>query len=322
MLYTHLTEKERWIIHHLFFTKKESISQIAKELNRNKSTISRELKRNLNKFGFYNPDSAQKKYIRRKGNTHIFCMLKYKSFTELFLEKFNKRSYGVEATCVYIKRNYPCVKVPSVRQVFNWIKQKIWVVKRNDCLRRKYVKGKKRNKGMLSKIENKYVLPIIWRQNIINDRKEFGHWEADLVMSKRQKGYSHLLTMTERVTRKTFIKLVKGKNPFTINSAIKKLVEENKLKVKTITVDNGVEFSKIGILAYWINCKIFYCQPYSSFQRGSNENANGLIRRWYKKGFDFSLLSEKDVKNLEHKINSIPRKMFNFLSSNEVFKYY
>ena len=90
--------------------------------------------------------------------------------------------------------------------------------------------------------------------------------------------------------------------------------------VKTITVDNGIEFSSIGILAHWIKCKIYYCQPYSSFKRGSNENANGLIRRLYKKGFDFSLLSENDIKNLELKINSIPRRMFNFLSSNEVFK--
>ncbi|MDE5841915.1 MAG: IS30 family transposase [Malacoplasma sp.] len=322
MLYKHLSENERIIIYFSFYIKNESISQIAKDLNRNKSTISRELKRNLNSFGLYNPSYAQRKYRRRKRNTHIFCMLKYKSFTDLFLEKFNKRSFGVEATCNYIKKNYPCVKVPSARQVFNWIKLKRWVIVRSDCLRRKYVKGKRRKNGMYSKLKNKYVLPITLRPESINKREKFGHWEVDLVMSKRQKGYSHLLTMTERVTRKTFIKLVKGKHPFTINSAIKKITEENKLVVKTITVDNGIEFSSIGILAHWIKCKIYYCQPYSSFQRGSNENANGLIRRWYKKGFDFSLLSENDIKNLEFKINSIPRRMFNFLSSNDVFKQY
>ncbi|WPL41208.1 hypothetical protein QX184_02060 [Malacoplasma iowae] len=138
-------------------------------------------------------------------------MLKYKNFTDLFIQKFNPKSHGVEATIFWIKKNYPLVKVPSARQVFRWINSKIWKIQRRDCLRRKYVKGKRRKIGIFSKIDGKYCIPYSLRPEKINNRKEFGHWEADLIVSKRQSGYYHLLTLVERKTRLVIIRKIKGK---------------------------------------------------------------------------------------------------------------
>ncbi len=112
---------------------------------------------------------------------------------------------------------------------------------------------------------------------------------------------------------------MRNKNPKTINKAIKDLTNENNLFIKTITCDNGIEFEEIAILAYWLKIIIYKAEPYASFQRGSNEHANGLIRRFYPKGFDFNLISDDDLQNTISKINSMPREIFNWKSALEVF---
>ncbi|BAC44324.1 transposase for IS1630-like insertion sequence element [Malacoplasma penetrans HF-2] len=317
--YRHLSYGEREIIGHMYFVQKKNINQIATELKRHRSTILREIRRNNNVEG-YSAEKAQKKYIERRNHKNFFLWQKYKTFSELFAEKYNCKWHGVELTRHYIKENYPCVLVPSTKQIYNWIQTNKWIKKRSDKLRTAYIKGRKRKKGMFSKFDEKYVFPIWMRPKHILNRKEFGHWELDLVIGKRQSGYSNLLVMVERKTRNSFITKVENKNPFTINSAIKSLVNKNNLHVKTITIDNGIEFSKIGIAAYWIKCKVYYCEPYASYQRGSNENVNGLIRRVYKKGTDFSLLSDAEINNLQNKINRMPRKMFNYMSSDQYYK--
>lgn len=321
-IYKHLSKEERHIIYVLWNKEKWSMSKIAKVINKNKSTISRELKRNTSSTGFYYSNYAHRKYLRRKNNCHLFSMLKYKSFSELFIEKFNKKNHGVEATLYLIKKEYKLVKVPSLRQIYRWINSKNWVIKRSDCLRRKYVKGKRRKIGMYSKIDNKYCIPYSLRPKKINDREEFGHWEADLVVSKRESGYHHLLTLVERKTRYAIIRKIKGKNAKSMVAKMYNLLEEEKLNIKSITVDNGLEFQMMGITAKQFNFKVYYCQPYSSFQRGSVENLNGLIRRWYKKGTNFSLVDDNKIKNLELKINKIPRKIFGFKSSYEIYSLY
>ena len=142
--YKHLTKEERHLIYLLWNKEKCSMNKISKILNKNRSTISRELKRNRSSTGIHYSLSAHKKYIRRKSNCHLSSMLKYKNFTDLFIQKFNPKFPWCRTTIFWIKKNYPLVKVPSTRQVFRWINSKIWKIQRSDCLRRKYVKGKGR----------------------------------------------------------------------------------------------------------------------------------------------------------------------------------
>lgn len=319
MFYNHLSENERILIDYLFNKGKNSISQIARSLRRSKSTISRELKRNCVN-GEYFCKTAQRKSEKRKRHKYFFMYRDYSEFTKHFLAMYDKRYHGVYQTVHKISDNYPEIKQVSARQVFNWIKQNNWSIKKTDRLRLYYKKGGKRKIGVFSKFENKFILPYWVRPKHIDLREEYGHWEADLIIGKRATNFDNLLTLTERKTRMLYACKIKSKNPMKINSAIYKLIKNNNLTVKSITIDNGIEFQKIALLASWVKCKIYFCEPYASYQRGTNENLNGLIRRTWKKGTDFNLISNDELDKVISFINEMPRKMFNWKSSLDVFR--
>ena len=141
----------------------------------------------------------------------------------------------------------------------------------------------------------------------------------DLIIGKREHGFENLITFQERQTRMVFIEKIQSKNPMKLNSKVYQLIKRNNLCVKSITIDNGIEFSKIGLLAKWLKCIVYFCEPFASYQRGSNEHVNGIIRRFWKKGTDFSLLSNNDILDTQNKINKMPRERFNWKSSYDVF---
>lgn len=318
--YTQLNENERILIDHLFNKEKFSICEIANKLKRNKSTISREIKRNTIN-GIYNFQHAQHKYKSRQWHKHMFYLEKYSEFTNYFLKYFDKNFYGVKATINKIKSIDESIKIPCFKQIYNWIKSRRWELKPSDKLRSRRKNGnRKRTLGIFSKFTDRYVFPIWLRPKYIDLRRELDHYEIDFVIGKKSSGYDNLITITDRLSRKTFITKIKSKNPMKTNSAIYKVFKENNVKPKSITIDNGLEFQKIGILASWLRCKVYYCEPYASYQRGSNENVNGLIRRQYKKGTDFNLITDEEIIRLQDKINSMPREMFNWLSSDDVYK--
>lgn len=316
-LYSQLTINERNKIEHLYNFQKKSISEIARELNRNKSTISREIKRNKNTNNEYLSEQANWKYLRRQQHKYMFTNKRYSEFEQLFLKYYDKRVLGIEATYHKIISEFPNIKRPSCRQIFNMVKKSKWSIKRKDRLRKYYKKGGKRSVGIFSKFNNKYVLPIWTRPKYIDKREEFGHWEVDFIIGKKTTGYANLITLTERKTRLVYISKIFTKNPMKCNSKILQMIKENNLLVKSITCDNGIEFEKIGLLANWLNVKIYFCEPYASYQRGSNEHVNGIIRRFYKKGTDFSEISDEEIFEVQNKINSMPRKIFDWKSSIE-----
>lgn len=318
MSYSQLNENDRFLIYKLYVQEKKSIISISKILNRNKSTIYREIKRN-SIYGYYHYITSNVKANQRKWHKHFMYLEKYSEFTSAFKKIFNKKFFGVKSTYFKIKKDYPNIKTPSWRQVFNWIKSNRWDIQKTDRLRKGYVKTRRRKIGIFSKFKSSRVMPIWVRPKYIDNRSEFGHWEADFIIGKRSNGFHNLLTFTERQTRMTFIRRIETKNPMKCNSAIYKIIKENNLIVKSITVDNGIEFEKIGLLAHWVDCSVYFCEPYASYQRGSNENINGLIRREWKKGTDFSLVTDDDISRIQNTINNMPREMFNWKSSNYYF---
>ena len=126
----------------------------------------------------------------------------------------------------------------------------IWVIKPRDRLRRFKKNGPKRTIGIFSKFKDKLVLPIWTRSKSVDLRQEYGDYEVDLIIGRQSTWYDNLLTFNEPKSRKFFIKRVKSKNPMKINSIINSIIDENHLHMTTITVDNGIEFQKIGLLAY------------------------------------------------------------------------
>lgn len=164
----------------------------------------------------------------------------------------------------------------------------------------------------------------------IDTREEFGHWEMDTVVGKQGVSKKSLLVLTERKTRKEIIFLLKHHTTKEVVKALNRLERKTGDKrfrkiFKTITVDNGSEFQDTkGMEGSRRNkknrTKIYYCHPYSSYERGSNENQNKLIRRHVPKGIDLDYLTQRDVEEIEDWINTYPRKMFDYLSSEELFK--
>lgn len=321
--YFHLSLEER------FFIQKSlennlSLRAISRQLNRSASTISREIKRNSN-FNEYIFLKADKKSKFRAYHKYMFKFninFEFEEFSKIFKSKYDKKYFGVKATMNYIEENFN-VKKPTMRTVFNWINTNKWKIRKSDKLRQYYKKGGKRTASVLSRLikSANYVFPIWTRPKNIDLRLEYGHWEADLVLGKRANGYKNILTLTERKTRVGFATFVSSKSPFEINSKIKELIKNKNLIVKTITIDNGIEFEKIGFLARSLNIVVYRAEPYASFQRGSNENWNGMIRREYQKGFNFNILTQEDLDTTIAKINNMPREILNWKSAYELFMY-
>ncbi|MDC8921801.1 IS30 family transposase [Metamycoplasma hyosynoviae] len=322
--YNHLSLFERFFIEKSI-ENHASLRSIARELKRNVSTISREIAKNSDFDNGYESSKADKKSKTRCFHKYMFKFstnFSFEKFTKIFKSKYDKKFFGVKATHNYIKENFE-VNSPSLRTIFNWIKTNRWIIKRNDRLRQYYKKGGKRQASVISRLVTSadYVFPIWTRPKNIDLRLDYGHWEADLVLGKRATGYRNILTLTERKTRIGFAAFVTSKSPFEINAKLKTLIKSNNLNVKSITIDNGIEFERIGILAKWLNIYIYRAEPYASFQRGSNENWNGMLRREFKKGFNFNLINQETLDFVIEKINKMPREILLWKSSYELFMY-
>ncbi|MEX0364325.1 IS30 family transposase [Mycoplasmopsis synoviae] len=320
--YSRLNLEKRYQISFLFNVQKESISKIAQTLNIHKSTISRELKRNLDNFGHYFFEVAQQKTNLRKKYRSLFKhhWALENEFDQKFQKYYNKNIHGVKATINKIKTENPKMKIPSFQTIYRWIKTTKWIFRPSNKLRQYYKKGGKRTKTISRLLDvNKYVLPIWARRKSINTRKEFGHWEMDLVIGKKAHKKQNLLVIVERKSRLGLAIKVISKNPFEIHKKLNMLIKKYDLTIKSITIDNGIEFEKISIFGKQKDIQIYRAEPYASFQRGSNEHFNGLIRRFFKKGTDFNDVSDDLLEDVVNQINEMPREIFNWDNSKNLF---
>ena len=163
---------------------------------------------------------------------------------------------------------------------------------------------------------NRKGTSISERPEKVNKRQEFGHWEIDLVVGKSgTKGV--FLTLDERQTRKRIVIKLGDRTQKSVIAALKRL--RKKYRFKTITADNGSEFLDFKSIEKWLKCKMYYAHPYSSWERGTNENGNRMVRRFYPKGTDLSGISQKDVDRMTEWINDYPRKILGGKSASMVF---
>lgn len=156
------------------------------------------------------------------------------------------------------------------------------------------------------------------RSDEINSRETFGHWEIDCVVGKREGKSTSLLVLTERLTRYEIIRKIDKKTARNVELSLDEIVSSNKYIIKTITSDNGSEFIGIKDTSRYAD-NWFYCHPFCSGERGSNENNNKLIRRHIPKGMSMKNISENKVRKIERFINNYKRKIFNGKSSKEVY---
>ena len=190
-----------------------------------------------------------------------------------------------------------------------------------------YKKRKKKNRETVSSVSlnNRSGRSIEKRAESIMQRVEYGHWEMDTVVSGQKNGRSCLLVLSERMTRQEIIRKMPDKKAASVVRALDRLEKEMgsrsfRKTFRTITCDNGVEFlDNAGIER---SCRsgrprtiLFYCHPYSAYERGTNENINRMIRRFYPKGCSFDRVTPKDVQRLEDWINNYPRPVLGGFSS-------
>jgi IS30 family transposase len=184
--------------------------------------------------------------------------------------------------------------------------------------------GKKRDYKKIRTValNNKDGKSITERPKEADERTEVGHWEIDLVVGK-QGTKPVILTLVERKTRKSIYVLVKNKTQKEVVAAIKRArrrVDGDFSEVfKTITADNGSEFLNSDAIKKAAKCgEVYYAHPYSSWERGSNENGNRILRRFVPKGTDIGTLTVRELQRIEDWVNNYPRKIFGYKSANEM----
>ncbi len=160
------------------------------------------------------------------------------------------------------------------------------------------------------------------RPEQVDNRDEYGHWEMDTVYSGKSRSRACLLVLTERMTRQEVILKLKNRKAESVVAALdryeRKLGRKQFRNIfKTITCDNGVEFSDIKGIVKRNRTVLYFCHAYASSERGSNENQNKLIRRFIKKGADISRYTNMDIKEIADWMNTLPRRLFNGMSSLE-----
>ena len=299
MYYKQLTEKNKVEID-ILLKQGYSMREVGRRLGISHSTISRY------KAGIYK---------KRK----IDINKKYEIFIKYLFDHYDRRHHSIEV-CVYrFKKMYLGVNCVTVKQVYNWIDQgKIYLKRGNLCYKKH--KKKKKTSGMMEhflwNLENKTILPISLRPKYIEDRNEPGHLEIDSILGKKDEQQA-IISIVDRCTRKLWLIKAEYRYDYYTANLIYKYIIRNGIEVKSITVDNGLEFKALGIAAKRLGVKLYKCDPYCSFQRGSNERTNALVRRYLPKGTSFKITPQIYLDDISFNINSMPRKIFDFKSSYE-----
>ena len=180
---------------------------------------------------------------------------------------------------------------------------------------------RKTKRDRLRQEQRQYGMNIDQRPEAANERTEPGHWEIDTIVGKRDTD-AVLLTLDERVTRKRHIVKIPSRTAAAVREGMEKVAaiygDRFRDVFKSVTSDNGSEFARLSEALPGIS--VYYADPYSSYQRGTNEKQNSLVRRFFPKGRSFDDVSDEAIANVESWINNLPRKIFNYHTSNEFFE--
>jgi len=309
MSYQHLSTEERACIA-IYYKQGMTISQIARLLNRHKSTISRELRRNHSHDEGYNAIGAQRKYkARRKHSVRTPILLLDEAIFKLVCEGLSKY-WSPEQ----ISNTLPKDKRICFSTIYRAINKKIIPKDCRTKLRRygKLLKHGKKRKGVAYDFSQ--VRTISQRPTTVENRNTYGHWELDTIVL-RQECNCHLATFVERKSRLTLIRKIPDKKAATMSDAIIAAMTAIPPNLrKTFTVDRGLEFTDWRRIEHELGVKVYFCDPYSPHQRGTNENTNGLIRQFFPRRTLLPTITDELIYNIQYLINNRPRKSLHWKS--------
>lgn len=319
MSQSHLTHEERIRLAALMRAGFNQ-SSIAKELGRHRSTISRELDRNVasNKSG-YDVRIAQEKTDQRRflANQH-FRKIETNFKTKNYIRRKLKRTWSPEQIAGRLKRENDNQAVVCHETIYRYI----YDSEKNLTKHLRYKKNKYRRRYGIKKRELDRKLAekrrIDQRPNEINQRKSIGHWESDTVAGSANSGA--IATHAERKSGYYLAdKLERNNSASFRDKTVQRFKSIPKKKRLTFTLDNGSETNDFELIEKELNAIIYFAYPYHSWERGTNENTNGLLREFFPKGTRFDKVAQKDIERVVRIINHRPRKRLGYLTPHEVF---
>ena len=308
--YTQLTREERYQISALKAAGHDQV-EIAKVIGRHKSTVSRELTRNRGLRG-YRPKQADNLAVNRRQDksTHRIVPESW-SRVELLLREY----WSPEQISRWLRYEENINVSPE------WIYQYILRDKQSGGALYKYLRCQKQRKKRYGAQDRRGQLKgrvsIDERPEIVNQRSRVGDWEADTVIGKQ--GGSVLVTLVERKTRLTVIGKAPNRTAQEVTAVIVKRLMPLAGQVKTLTYDNGKEFASHQQIDKELKSNGYFAHPYHSWERGLNENTNGLIRQFFPKGKDLVDITDAQIQEVMDKLNNRPRKCLGFKTPNQIF---
>ena len=329
----HLTELERGKIA-AWHLDGMSNRQIAKRIGVAPQTIHNEIKRGeltqvkkingkSHYISKYNAEYAQNRYTLKRRNCHRKEKFpQVRAFLAYFIEQFKTSGFSPDAVVGHVHRQllFSSDEMVCTTTLYKYIDAQRLEVRNIDLemktKRRPRKKRAPRNRKSLGK-------SIEERPAIVDCREEFGHFEIDTVIGKQGGKETAILTMTERKTRFEIIRVIDAKDADSVTYAIKQLIQEYgslfPVIFRSITADNGSEFSQLSETLEGLT-EVYFTHPYTSCERGTNENHNRMIRRYIPKGESIDQYTRKYIEQIADKMNQLPRKILNYATPKELFE--
>jgi IS30 family transposase len=307
--YTQLTREERYQIFALKTAGHNQI-EIAKIIGRHKSTVSRELVRNRGQRG-YRPKQANNFALNRRLEKSV---IRISSASWTRVEQLLREDWSPEQISNWLRQEEAVQVSPE------WIYQYVLHDKHAGGDLYRHLRCQKQRKKRYGSTDRrgqiKERVSIDERPDIVNQRGRIGDWEADTVIGKQ--GGSVLVTLVERKTRWSVIGKAPNRTAEEVTSVILEHLHPLASHVKTLTYDNGKEFAFHQEIAKKLDASGYFAHPYHSWERGLNENTNGLLRQFFPKRMDLAEVTDAEVQHAMDKLNNRPRKCLGFKTPNQV----
>jgi transposase, IS30 family len=310
MNYKQLAREQRYQIYAL---KKagQNQTQIAQMLGCHKSTISRELRRNCGQKG-YRPYQADEFAYDRQCAAYR-SRIAWETWQDV--ERLLRQDWSPEQISGRLKLE----KQPSVSHECIYLY--IYAEKRRGGTLHQHLRSQKKQRKRYNGYIRRGQIPnrtsIDKRPKIVASKGRFGDWEADTIVGARHKG--GILSAVERKSKLTRLRKLATKAAAEMKDNAIELLAPLSAKVHTITVDNGKEFCDHELIAAGLQARVYFAHPYASWERGLNENTNGLVRQYFPKKYEFARISDQDLQLVEDLLNNRPRKTLGYWTPNEVF---
>ena len=310
MSYTQLTKETRYQIFALLEAG-QTQTQIAMIVGCHKSTISRELKRNRKPTGYW-PGYAQQRAVQQRRQSH---QPRIRTESWQTIERLLAQDWSPQqiADRLLLERQ-PRV---SPERIYLYI----YADQRSGGTLHRHLRSQKKQRRRYRGYQRRGQIPnrvsIEERPAIVDQKKRIGDWKADLIVGAQRK--SALFTATERKSKLTLLSKLANKSAAELRDRSIERFTPYAQRVYTITLDNGKEFCEHEAIAKALGARIYFAHPYASWERGLNENTNGLLRQYFPKGTDLSELTAAELQRVEDLLNNRPRKTLGYRTPNEIF---